>query len=62
MDPLLESSFSACLSPARLVRTPHETNLILTVSAGASWLLFPAVSGLMRCVIKKGPLIAGFRQ
>ena len=60
MDPRTESQESARTVLSRTVRTPHQTNLILTVSEGAGFLLFLVFSGLAGCAIKKGLLIAGF--
>ena len=60
MDPfhgltLLTSSVSS-----KGIRTPHQTNLILMVSANPGNSHFLPVSGFTGCVSKKGPLIAGF--
>ena len=60
MDPLQESPFRACSGSSRMVRTPHQTNLILTVLAGTGNSGLLTVSGLTGVCNEKGPLIAGF--
>ena len=60
MDPHQECPFPACSSRQSPARIPHETNLILTVSAGASRLLQTVNSRSTQRAAEKGPLIAGF--
>ena len=60
MDPRQECPFPACSSPSKPARTPHETNLILTVLAGPGNREKVTVSGFIEGVTGKGPLIACF--
>ena len=50
MDPRQEVSESGSSKLRKTSRTPHQTNLILTVLDGTGFLLFPAIPGLTGCV------------